>query len=157
MRRQHSSITPKKVRNVVPLQLALRNITVPLPFTNDELQATHRTMSRAQAFVEMVQQSRLNTPQTTAHLQGLSALAPELPPTQTKAPEIMFTGKICIMGINVNMPAGEVEARSLKEDVTRVVVPEVSDSTEPRIITPKLNTPQCLMLNFFSSSCTLCI
>ncbi|KAG0553939.1 hypothetical protein KC19_12G050900 [Ceratodon purpureus] len=129
-RQQSSSITPKKGRTVVPLQLTLRNIMVPLPFAYDDNQPTQRTVSRAQALVEtMAQQSRLHTPLVAphAHAQGLSALAPELPPRKVKS-----SGKSSISGCNgLIVCAGEVEAECLKEDGVSV------DMSEQRSVRPK--------------------
>lgn len=153
-RPQYSSATLSK-RNTVPLQPTLRSISMPLP--NGENQACIRTRSRAQALlVEMVQQSRINSSGAQQH--GLSALATELPVKQKLAdgPEVVVTAD--------NVPGGEVEGVNYrKEDiaqtvldtggigesnclqgdyVTQIVITEVSEFTEPRFITPKLNTAQ---------------
>ena len=146
LRRQQASITPKRVRNGVPLQLTYRNITMPSPFTIDDNQPSHRTGSRAQALVELALQSRLSSAYSSAHLQGLSALAPDLPPRPTKSSDTTFSGKTGDMGCHAYVPAGDVPPHRLQEDiaVTCVAVPVpdvISGAAERRFIKPKLYNP----------------
>lgn len=163
-RPQYSSAAPSK-RNKVPLQPTLRSITLPPPLANGENQATVRIKSRSQTLlVDMAQQSLFNTPGTRQH--GLSALATELPLKQKLAgvtEEIVTTNNDVpgVEGEGINYRKEDItrtvftegvgESNYLQEDdVTQIVITEVSESTEPRFITPKLNTPQFL-INFFSS------
>lgn len=140
-------------RSSVPLKPTLCSIRVPSPWH----QATSRTMSRAHAhLVEMAQHSRFNIPQAQQH--GLSALATELQSEQ-KSSELPG-GNSTVK----KFTEGEGEGNSVKEDtaaqsviteggseqevlqeddvVTQFVFTEVSESTEPRFITPKLDTHQ---------------
>lgn len=133
-------------RNLVPLKPAVRSITIPSQVPR---RATTTTISKAHAhLVEMAQHSRLDIPKAQQQRGGLSALATELQVPEGSVTVNKFFGEGKGNSVKGNTTPGVITGRGeskkelLQEDVTQSVFTEVSESTEPRFIKPKLNTHQ---------------
>lgn len=120
------------------MQPKTRNITQPLQSRDVGTQATSRTTSKAEVpIIEMAQKSRLST--SHVHQNGLSALVTE----RSFKKGILKVGKKSdTVGNNNAQPAHSEVMNNLREEQSGFATTEVSESTEPRLIMPKLKTSQ---------------